>query len=159
MEFLGRFHPQIVHTPIALIIVGALFELIGRATDVDWWRKAAFAMLFVGVLGGGAAVLSGREAEDRIRDQHVPHHAVEEHEEAAFITLYIGLAALLFRALATRPGRARPVLSGIALLLHLLVASTLVMTAYRGGKLVYEHAAGVSVGGQPVPSDGEPGGH
>ena len=104
-------HPVIVHTPIALILFSLLFDLVGRFTDIDWWRKAAFAMLVIGVLGAGAAVLSGNAAEEAIEDQGIPHQPIEAHEEAGILTLWLGVAAVLARALASRPGPARGAIS------------------------------------------------
>ena len=49
-------HPLAVHGPIVLIVMGALFELTGRALDLEWWRKAAFAML-VGLAAHRGGVL------------------------------------------------------------------------------------------------------
>ena len=153
MEFAGAFHPQIVHTPVALIIIAALFELIGRATDIEWWRKAAFAMLVVGVLGAGAAVLSGREAGEAAEHQGVAESAVDAHEDIAIATLWIGIAAVLARALAGRAGRAKAAVGLLALGLHLAAAVTVGIAGYRGGKLVYEHGANVKVKGAAVVSD------
>jgi uncharacterized membrane protein len=148
MQALAPFHPALVHAPIALIIVGAVFELMGRALDRDWLRKAAFAMLVVGVMGAGAAVLSGREAEESVEHQGVSEHAIEEHEEIAQLSLWLGLAAVLTRAVAGRLGAVRAAVAGLALLLHLASAVTVGVAGYRGGKLVFEHGAGVKMGGQ-----------
>jgi uncharacterized membrane protein len=136
-------HPIIVHTPIALIIVSLLFDIVGRMTDLDWWRKAAFAMLVIGVLGAGAAVLSGNAAEERAEDQGVPHEPIEEHQAAGTLTLWLGVAAVLARALAARPGPARGAISALALVAHLLAAGAVGVAGYRGGILVYDHGAGV----------------
>ena len=150
MDALAPFHPAIVHTPIALIIVGAVFELVGRATDRDWWRKAAFAMLIVGVLGAGLAVLSGRAAEEGVEDQKVATHDIEEHEEMALLTLWLGLGAVVTRAVAGRLGAARAAVAGLGLLLHLAAGVTVGVAGYRGDLLVFEHGAGVKVGGTLV---------
>jgi len=153
MEFLGQFHPQIVHFPVALIVAGAIFELIGRATRLEWWRKAAFALLVFGVLGAGAAVLSGREAAEVAADRHgVPEQPIEAHEELAQLSLWIGVAAVLARALAGRAGAARRFLSVLALVLQLGVAVLVGVAGHRGGKLVFEYGAAVRVHGQPVMS-------
>jgi uncharacterized membrane protein len=152
MEVLARFHPQIVHTPIALIIIALAFDLIGRATRLEWWRKAAFAMLVVGVLGAGGAVLSGREAGEAAERQGVPEQPVDAHEEMAFVTLALGLAAVAARGIASRAGGARALVSGIALVLHLGAAIAVGITGYRGGKLVYEYGAAVHLHGQPASS-------
>ncbi|MEK7331651.1 MAG: DUF2231 domain-containing protein, partial [Candidatus Eisenbacteria bacterium] len=148
MEALAPFHPAIVHAPIALIIVGAVFELMGRALDSEWWRKAAFAMLIVGVLGAAAAVLSGRAAEEGVERQGVSEHAIEEHEDVALLALWLGIAAVVTRAVTGRLGAARAAVAGLALLLHLAAATTVGIAGYRGGRRVFEHGAGVKVGGE-----------
>ena len=147
MDALAPFHPAIVHTPVALIIVGAAFELAGRALDREWWRKAAFAMLVVGVLGASLAVLSGRAAEEGVEEQGVSKEAIHEHEEMALLTLWLGLGAVVTRAVAGRLGAVRPLVAGLALLLHLAAATTVGIAGYRGGLLVFEHGAGVKTGG------------
>jgi uncharacterized membrane protein len=158
-----EIHPVIVHTPIALIIVSLLFDIVGRLTDLDWWRKAAFAMLVVGVLGAGAAVLTGNAAEEKAEDQGVPHDAIEQHEEAGILTLWLGVAAVLARALAARPGPARAAVSALALIAHLLVAGAVGVAGYRGGILVFQHGAGVqtttSTGGESEDHSGRGGGN
>ncbi len=138
-------HPVIVHTPIALIVISLLFELVGRATDLDWWRKGAFAMLIVGVIGAGAAVLSGNASEEAAEHQGVPEHAIEEHQEAGLLTLWLGVAAVLARALAARQGPARGAIGALALVAHLLTVGAVAVAGYRGGDLVYGHGAGVHV--------------
>jgi uncharacterized membrane protein len=152
-------HPLIVHTPVALLIVSALFELVGRATDVAWWRKAAFAMLIVGVLGAAAAVLTGGPAGDAAEKLGVPEPAVDAHEEMAQVTLWVGVAAVLARAVAGRMGAARGAMATLGLLLHLAAAVTVGVTGFRGGKLVFDHGAGVRVNGQPVTSGAAPAEH
>ena len=144
MTGLPSLHPLIVHTPIAMIIVSFVFELVGRVTDADWWRKAAFAMLVVGVLGAGAAVLSGNEAGEIAEHQGIPEGAVDAHEQASQFALWLGLAALVVRAVAGRTGRARGVAGGLGLALHLAAAVAVGVAGFRGGQLVYEHGAGVT---------------
>lgn len=154
-------HPVIVHTPIALIVFSLLFELVGRFTDVEWWRKAAFAMLVIGVLGAGAAVLSGNAAEEAAERQGVPEEPIESHEAAGTLTLWLGVAAVLARWLAARTGPARGAISLLALVAHLLTAGAVGVAGYRGGHLVYEHGAGVkATAGTPAEhSHGEDEGH
>lgn len=150
MEALAPFHPAIVHAPIALIIVGAAFELAGRALDREWWRKAAFAMLVVGVLGAALAVLSGRAAEEGVEHQGIASGATHEHEEVAQLSLWLGVGAVAARALAGRIGALRGVLAGLGLLLHIAAAVAVGIAGYRGGILVFEHGAGVRVDGVPL---------
>lgn len=150
MEFLAPFHPQIIHAPIALIVVGFLFELIGRALDRAWWRKAAFAMLVVGVMGAALAVLSGLPAGQSAEHHGVSEQAVDSHEEMALLTLWLGIAAIVARVASTRLAGVGGALSALALLLHLATAVCVGIAAHRGGKLVYEHGAAVRVNGRLV---------
>lgn len=160
MEALGPFHPQIVHTPIALIVFALLFDLVGRATDLAWWRKAATAMLVIGALGAWAAVVSGSGAEERVEEQGVPESLIGAHEDAGKIAAWLATGAVVARVFAGRAGGARGAVAGLGLVLHLCAAGAVGMAGFRGGKLVYEHGAGVSVGGVPVkhPGAGERGG-
>ena len=146
MDFLAPFHPQIIHTPIVLLIVGLLFEIVGHVTRQEWWRKAAVVMLLLGTLGAGAAVLSGGPAGDAAERAGAPERAVDAHEAAAMLTLWLAIAALVVRTAATALHRGRALASGVALVLWLAAAVSVGVTGYRGGKLVYEHGAGVHLG-------------
>jgi len=148
MEFLAPFHPQITHAPIVLIIVGFAFEIAGRLLDRDWWRKAAFAMLILGVVGAFLSVQSGDAAGEHAEKQGVPEEAVDAHEDMGKLTLWFGLGAVVARALAGRMGPARAAVSGLGLALHLVAAVTVGIAAHRGGQLIFEHGANVRVHGQ-----------
>ena len=60
MDVLGQFHPQIVHTPVALLVFSAFFAIVGRLFDREWVRKASVLLLVFGFLGAFAAVQSGQ---------------------------------------------------------------------------------------------------
>lgn len=152
MQILGTLHPAVVHFPVALILVAALFELVGRATDLAWWRKAAFAMLVLGTVAAWAAVWTGHQAEEAAEDQGVPRERIEAHEDAAMLAAWLALAAVVVRALAGRMGRAAGTARGVGLLLHLAAAVAIGVAGLRGGRMVFEHGAGVKVDGQPVQS-------
>src|SRR5437016_10308111 len=49
--FLGPYHPQIVHTPIVLLIFSAFFGILARLMDRDWLRKMSVTLLVFGFLG------------------------------------------------------------------------------------------------------------
>lgn len=157
MEFLAPFHPQITHAPIVLIIVGFVFEIAGRLLDRDWWRKAAFAMLILGVVGAYLSVQSGEGASDPVEKQGVPESTVDAHGNLGKVALWFGLGAVVARALAGRMGPARAAFSGLGLALHLVAAITVGIAAHRGGQLVFEHGANVRVHGQLLRA-GPPGG-
>jgi uncharacterized membrane protein len=150
MEFLAPYHPQITHGPVVLIIVGLLFELIGRALDREWWRKAGLAMLVFGAMGAVLSVLSGNAAGELAEKQGVPESAVDAHEEIAALTMWLGIAALVLRAAAGRLGRLKGVVVALALLVWLAAAVTVGVAAHRGGQLVFQHGAAVKVQGRLI---------
>lgn len=150
MQFLGPFHPQITHVPIVLIIVSLVFEIVGRLFDRDWLRKAALTMLVLGVAAAWLAVRSGHAAEHLIHKQGVDHEAIDAHEEMANLAWWFGLAAVAAYALAARLAPVRGVLVAIGLLCHLAASVAVGVAAHRGGQLVFEHGAAVSLHGQPL---------
>jgi uncharacterized membrane protein len=149
-------HPILVHAPVTLLILSVFFEVAGRALDADWWRRAAFALLVMGALGAAAAVVTGNAAGDAAERQGVAEQPVDSHENAGKLTLVLAAAAVVVRALAGRAGSMRRLASGLALALQLAAAIMVGVAGYRGGRLVYEHGAGVKVHGVHVASDHAP---
>lgn len=47
VEYLGKFHPLVVHFPIALIITALLFAVIGIARDLAWANGLAAKVIYV----------------------------------------------------------------------------------------------------------------
>jgi uncharacterized membrane protein len=153
-SFLGPFHPQIVHTPVALLIFSAFFAVVGRITDRDWLKKASVVMLVFGFLGAFAAVQSGKPAH-RVpeHDQGVPEEAIDTHAMLGERTMWLsGLALVALFGASRLKGGAASAVGGLALILQLLAAGAVGYTGYLGGKLVYDHGANVKVDGQLVKS-------
>ena len=57
--FLGRFHPLVVHFPIGLLVLAALFEWLGMIRPLRHLRAAVPATLVIGALGSLLAVYHG----------------------------------------------------------------------------------------------------
>jgi len=159
MDFLAPFHPQITHAPIVLIIVAFAFEVAGRVFDRDWWRKAAVAMLVLGVLGAYLGVQSGEAASGGVEKQGVPEATVDAHGDLGKVALWLGLGALVARAVAGRMGPARSVVTGLGLTLHLASAIAVGIAAHRGAQLIFEHGAGVKLHGRLLQEAPPPAAH
>ena len=146
-------HPMIVHFPLALFIVSPLLALAGLLRDTSWLRRAAAVLFVIGFVGAVAALRTGEGAEEAAEKQGVPEQAIERHEDAGKLLTWVsglGVVALI----ATSARAVRPA-AGVALLLIQLACAALAVNAgYHGGRLVYEHGAGVSVAGQPVQNPG-----
>src|SRR5262245_45950603 len=154
LSFLGPFHPQIVHTPIVMLIFSALFALVGRITDREWLKKASVVMLVFGWLGAFLAVKSGVPAH-RVPEhqQGVPEASIDTHAMVGKRTMWLsGLALLALFGASRLKGGAAGALSGLGLVLQLLAAGGVGYTGYLGGKLTYDHGANVKVDGQLVKS-------
>jgi len=147
-------HPAVVHFPIALLMVAAVFDsacLVLRR--YLWLDRAATALLIIGSVGLGAAYLTGLRAEKLAAPvTGAAQGVLAEHESLALITLGGAGAALLTKLLVTWLGRHDlRVQVGIfrlaALILIYGTVFVLALTAYHGGQLVFDHGVGVSLSG------------
>ena len=154
LSFLGPLHPQIVHTPIVMLIFSAVLALAGRLLDRDWLRKTSVLMLVLGFFGAFFAVQSGKPAHKvPEHDQGVPEQAIDEHAEGGERVMYLAGAALVLIGIASKlKGSVANAVGILALLLQIGAAVLVGITARRGGDLVYAHGANVKVDGQLVKS-------
>src|SRR5262245_38217318 len=136
-----RLHAALNDLPAALLIGAVLFDLLAAATRQEGLRVASFWTLMLGTLGAAAAVISGLQAEDHIAHGEAVHRIMETHERLALITAGIFGVLALWRLL--RENRMSQTERALALALGLGGAGVLTATGVYGGKLVFEHAAGV----------------
>lgn len=136
-----RLHAALNDLPTALLLTAVLFDLLAMAARRESFRQVSFWTLVVGAVGGAAAVLSGLQAEEYISHGDAVHRVMETHELLGFITLAIFGVLLLWRIVRERRMGFRERMLGV--LLSLAGAGVLVATGVYGGRLVFEHAAGV----------------
>jgi uncharacterized membrane protein len=156
MDALGQFHPQIVHTPVALLVFSAFFAIAGRLFDREWVRKTSVLLLVFGFLGAFAAVQSGQIAH-RVpeREQGVPEDDIDDHAAFGRYTMWTAGAALAAYAVSTRvAGGAGNAVAALALVLQLAAAVLVGLTGQRGGELTFEYGANVRIGGVLVKNPG-----
>jgi uncharacterized membrane protein len=136
-----RLHAALNDLPAALLLVAVLFDLAGAVTHRPSLRTAGFWTMVAGAAGAALAVVSGLQAEEHIAHGEAVHRVMETHEELALITLGIFVVLALWRI-----GRERRMGSterAVMLAASLGGLGALVATAVYGGKLVFEHAAGI----------------
>ncbi len=136
-----RLHAALNDLPAALLLIAALFELLSLATRRDSFRQVSFWTLIVGALGGVAAVLSGLQAEENIAHGDAVHRVMETHELLGFITL--GVFGVLAAWRIWREQKMGAAERAVALAVALGGAGVLIATANYGGRLVFDHAAGI----------------
>jgi uncharacterized membrane protein len=136
-----RLHAALNDLPIALLLGAALFDILAVATRRDSFRLVSFWTLVVGAVGGVAAVVSGLQAEEHISHGDAVHRVMETHETLGLVTLGIfGLLALWRIVRERRMGSGERTASVI---LTLAGAGVLFATGLYGGRLVFDHAAGI----------------
>ncbi len=138
----ARLHAALNDLPAALLLAAVLFDLLGAINKRDSLKAAGFWCLFVGVLGTGAAVVSGRATEGGIDHTDAAHAVMETHETLAYITLAI--FGLLFAWRVVRKGVWSPKEQPVALTAGVIGVALLIVTAKLGGNLVFDHGLGIS---------------
>jgi uncharacterized membrane protein len=136
-----RLHAALNDLPAALLIGAVLFDLLAAATRRETLRVASFWTLMLGVLGAVSAVVSGLQAEEHIAHGEAVHQLMETHETLALTTTGIFTVLALWRIFRER--RMGSAERALALALGLGGAGVLTATGVYGGKMVFEHAAGV----------------
>lgn len=142
---LTHLHPMIVHFPIALLIVGFLFDIAGSITKRESFTQTAFYLIILGALGVIAAFITGDQAGSGISEEGALKQALETHEEAATLTIWIVSIAAAFRIALVLLKKFKGVLKMVSLALFLIAVLAIARTGYYGGELVYKHAAGVQL--------------
>ncbi|HET9040307.1 MAG TPA: DUF2231 domain-containing protein [Gemmatimonadales bacterium] len=136
-----RLHAALNDLPAALLLVAVLFDLAATALNRPSLRTAGFWTLVTGAAGAALAVISGLQAEEHIAHGEAVHRVMETHEELALITL--GVFAVLAVWRIVRERRMGGTERTIVLAASLGGVGVLIATAVFGGKLVFDHAAGI----------------
>jgi uncharacterized membrane protein len=136
-----RVHALLNDLPIALLVTAVFFDLLALATRRLVFRQVGFSLMLVGAIGAIAAVVSGLQAEDHIAHGEAVHRVMETHERFALITLGIFGVLALWRLI--REKRMGGLERTAVVLASLCGVAVLFATGLYGGRLVFEHAAGI----------------
>ena len=135
---LGRVHPLLVHFPIALLLAGALAEILGALRGRTGSSPAARFCVGLGALGAAAAALTGWMRAEHFAALPGTEGNVDLHRWFAVSTtglaLLLALVGLLSRE---RSSNVRAPGLGVFRWGLLLAAVLVAVTAHFGGTLVY----------------------
>jgi uncharacterized membrane protein len=154
VKTLSSLHPALIHFPIGLLLTAAFFDagcLVFRSHL--WLDRTATSLMVLGTIGLGAAYLSGeRAAEAAAPVTGAAQGVLADHEDLALLTLGAWAAATALKLFVSWLGRHDlEVQLGIfrlaALVLVFGAAALLVLTAFYGGQLVFDHGVGVGPAG------------
>jgi len=132
---IGRFHIQLVHFPVALLLAALLAEILHRLRPAPHWRASARFCLWTGALGAIAAVATGWLLAENGSWTAQQADLVETHESLGVATA-IGAVALIVLGwvLRKRGGQA----AAWAYLAGALCVGALVsVTGHYGGLIVW----------------------
>jgi uncharacterized membrane protein len=136
-----RLHAALNDLPIGLLLAAVLFDLLAVVTKRQSFRQIGVWTMLVGAVGGGVTVLSGLEAEEHISHGEAVHRVMETHEQLGLITLTVFGVLTLWRIVRER--RMGSTERALSLVVSVVGAGFLVATGVYGGKLVFDHAAGI----------------
>jgi len=136
-----RWHALLNDLPAALLVVAVLFDLAAAARKRESLSWAAIWTLWAGVIGGWAAVIAGELAEDALEHGEAIHEIMEKHENIALITMSLFTIVLIWK-MARRFQMPSQELA-LTRFLSVLGLVGLAWTGVLGGRLVFDHAAGI----------------
>jgi uncharacterized membrane protein len=130
LHLLGRFHPAVVHFPIALVTIAAVLETWQIMRRKPGVHGATPACVFFGALSGIAAAAFGWLLEDA---EGGGGSVVAWHKWIGIAATVISILAALLLLAAARSDKAR-----IALRANVFLGAALVgLTGYLGGEMVF----------------------
>lgn len=156
---LPNLHAAVLHLPVALLPVALLLDLACLVVRKKLWLDRSATLLYVlGTVSAGAAYLTGRSAAGDMWS--LPAHVqttLADHEDLALLTLLAYCITTVLRSIVTWLGREDwKIKVGFFRLLALVASSAslvlLLLTADRGGMLVYRYG----VGSTPVSASAPP---
>ncbi len=137
----ARWHAVLNDLPAALLVVAVLFDLAAAALKRESLMWAAIWTLWTGVIGGWLAVVAGKLAEGSIQHGEAIHEIMEKHETMALLTMSLFTIVLIWKMARRFQMPAQEL--AITRALSVVGIAGLVWTGILGGKLAFEHAAGI----------------
>lgn len=133
-----HWHPAIVHFSVALFISALGFYLAGYLFKKESFKQTAFYLYILGALAAPLAVRTGLWEAEHLG---VMHPLVEIHERLGLWTMWSSLLSLPILGLLKR--KKTSAFEGMLGVCLVLVVALAVVTAYNGGRMVYEYGVGV----------------
>ncbi len=132
-----HLHPLSVHFPIALILVGFLFDLFSLFFRKEkCLSKAGFWLMILGTVSAFAAYFSGEYFSKELIGTAGEHKEI--HECWAKATMFTMLGALVIRIVLMGMKKDQGPLKWLVFVLYLAGAGLVSYTGFLGGSLVYD---------------------
>jgi len=139
------FHPQLVHFPIAFLLLSFIFDLVGATRNSAKWNQFGGIILLLAIISAFAALQSGESSEEMLKPMSASlNEAVEEHKNLASTTFFFILVLGIFRGWLQLKGMFNSWLRWGYIILIGTGVFMILRVGNLGGKLVYQHGAGVN---------------
>jgi uncharacterized membrane protein len=136
-----RWHAVLNDFPAALLVTAVIFDLAAAGLKRESLKWAGIWTLWAGVIGGWAAVVAGELAEESLDHGEAIHELMERHELLAVITMIVFTLVLVWKlyrrfGLSATEEMATRVLGVVGV-------AGIIWVGCIGGRMMFEHAAGV----------------
>src|SRR5438309_2021350 len=140
-RWLGTLHPKLVQFPLVLLLAGLLFDAFGWVKRSDRFHWAATILTAGGTLVLLIAFICGIYAEVWAGRAGIPQHPIEWHEFLANVASWGFVVLAAWRIFLTGEKRRQ---MAAYVLIGLVFYFLLALTAYLGGRLVFDYGAAVA---------------
>jgi uncharacterized membrane protein len=138
----SHFHPMMVHFPIAIIVIGFLFDLSALfITKEKCLSKTGLYLEVIGMFAAIAAFGTGYYLTSPMEGE--AGLLREKHQLFATLTLVSIILATFFRLLLVYQKKEETYLKYAAMSLFLFAFVFVMITGYLGGNLVYGYMVGL----------------
>lgn len=143
-DWAPNIHPMIVHFPVVLLMFAVLFDVIGLfLPKIDWLKKSALVLYFLGTIAAAVAFITGRAASDGLNIPATAINAVNDHADWAEITLWFFSIYTIIRLTTGYFSKLlKKVIVIPIVLLGLIGIYFLYQTGDHGAKLVFGYGLG-----------------
>eukprot|EP00825_Cyclidium_porcatum_P023031 TRINITY_DN2533_c0_g1_i1.p1 TRINITY_DN2533_c0_g1~~TRINITY_DN2533_c0_g1_i1.p1 ORF type:complete len:194 (-),score=13.81 TRINITY_DN2533_c0_g1_i1:93-674(-) len=139
----SHFHPMTIHFPIAIIMLGFLFDFLSMFFNKKepCLSKAGFWLMILGTIAAVAGYLTGEFFSETLSGQ--AGDLKETHEIFAKTTMFIMIAASALRIFLVYKKKETTGLKWIVFGLFFIAVVCVGITGLLGGNLVYNYMIGL----------------
>jgi uncharacterized membrane protein len=134
-------HPSIVHFPVALLSVAALFAVLSLFSKKGSFKEIAFWNLLLGVTGAIAAVFTGLVEEQNLVHSDEIHQILTVHKFTGIGILIFSFALLTWVWVRKNKFGKKEYIFWVLFLV--LGTAMIFYQGFLGGRMVFEQGAGV----------------
>jgi len=134
----NELHPAIVHFPIALFVSALGFEIVGIILKKENFHRTSMYLYILATLIAPLAVWTGWT---EVQEHNFRHPVLDIHSTFAFFVMWFSFMSLpVLWAIGRRSVKSFRLIFFACLL---VIVGSVAITAYNGGRMVYEYGIGI----------------